>query len=54
MKSVPLNGTFLVPALSSSGLLTASSQSTLPSGQFSITTFNGSMTAMRRGVTLFR
>ena len=43
------NVTRRVPADASSGLFTASSVSVVPSGQFSITSFSGRSTAMRRG-----
>ncbi len=49
-----VNGTSRVPADSSSGLLIASNSSTSPSGKFSITTFSGFKTAMRRSDVRFK
>ena len=43
-----------MPADASSGLFTASSSSTCPSGKFSMTTLSGLRTAIRRSATLFR
>ena len=49
--SLPVKGTFRVPAEPSSGLLAASRHSVRPSGQFSITTSSGCSTAIRRGAS---
>ena len=50
----PENGTFLDPALASSGLLIASICSTRSYGKFVKTTFKGSNTPMTRGARLFK
>ena len=49
-----VNGIFLFPAFESSGLLIPSTSSTFSSGKFSITTFSGSSTPIKRSAVLFR